>query len=121
MENTGNDNYEKVIVNIIIENWRLMKLFIKVSSKLNPIENNRYLNQIRYFIKTIHNNLEEVQMKIVNLEGQKYDSGMAATALNIDEFNIDDELMVEQMLEPLIMKNGQILKQAVINLKKVNQ
>jgi hypothetical protein len=41
--------------------------------------------------------------------------------LNIDEFETDDKLIVEQMIEPLIMKDGTIRKQAIINLVKVEQ
>lgn len=58
-------------------------------------------------------------MTIVNLEGELFNEGMAAIPLNIDDFKTEDKLKVEQMLEPLIMKNGMIKKQAIINLIKV--
>ena len=113
------NNCEDMIIKIVVENWRLMKLFMKVLSKLEPSEANRYMNQIRYFQKTISNNLELMNLKIVNLEGQLYDPGMAASPINIDEFNINDKLIVEQMIEPLIMGKDGIKKQATINLIKV--
>jgi len=112
--------YETIIIKITTENWRLMKLCLKVIAKLNASEANRYLNQIRYFQKTIHDRLDEVDMKLINLEGEVFDPGMAATPLNIDEFKIEDKLLVEQMIEPLIMKDGNIKKQAIISLKKVD-
>ncbi len=121
MENEVIVNHEEIIVKIVTENWRLMKLFMKVLTKLDVSEANRYLNQVRYFQKTIHDSLDEVGMKLVNLEGQIFDAGMAATPLNIDEFETDDKLIVEQMIEPLIMKDGTIRKQAIINLVKVEQ
>jgi NifB/MoaA-like Fe-S oxidoreductase len=89
--------------------------------KLDASDTKRYLNQVRYFQKTIHDSLDEVGMKIVDLEGQLFDDGIAAIPLNIDEFEADDKLIVEQMIEPLIMKNGTILKQAKICLAKVEQ
>lgn len=121
MENEVIVNHEEIIVKIVTENWRLMKLFMKVITKLDASEANRYLNQIRYFQKTIYDSLDEAGMKLVNLEGQFFDAGMAATPLNIDEFETDDKLIVEQMIEPLIMKDGIIRKQAIINLIKVEQ
>ena len=108
--------YEETIIKIITENWRLMKLFLKVISKLDTSEANRYLNQVRYFQKTIHDSLDEIGMKLVNLEGQAFDSGMAATPLNIDDFEIDDDLLVDLMIEPLIMQDGNIKKQATVTL-----
>lgn len=57
----------------------------------------------------------------MNLEGQNFDTGMAATAINMDDFDSNDEIIVEQMLEPLIMQNGVIKKQALIKLAKRKQ
>lgn len=111
--------YEESVIKIITENWRLMKLFMKVLTKLEASEANRYMNQVRYFQKTINDNLESINLRIVNLEGQQYDPGMAASPLNIDDFNSDDKLIVEQMLEPLIMGDDGIKKQAIVNLIKV--
>ena len=121
MENETTVNHEEIIIRIVTENWRLMKLFIKVITKLDATETTRYLNQVRYFQKTINDSLNEAGMKLVNLEGQLFDIGMAANPLNIDEFNTDDILIVSQMIEPLIMKDGIIRKQAIINLAKVEQ
>lgn len=121
MENKVTISHEEIIVRIVTENWRLMKLFMRVIAKLDPSEANRYSNQVRYFQKTIHDSLEEVGMKLVNLEGQFFDPGMAATPLNIDKFEVDDKLFVDQMIEPLIMQDGTIRKQAIINLAKVEQ
>lgn len=112
-------SYEEAIIKIVTENWRLMKLFMKVISKLDASDANRYVNQIRYFQKTIVDNLSDVDLKIVNLEGQQYDPGIAATALNIDEFDSEDILIVDQMMEPLIMGPDGIKKQGVINLARI--
>jgi hypothetical protein len=110
---------EQLIIKIITDNWRLMNLFLKVLTRLDVSEANRYMNQIRYFQKTINDNLNEINLKIINLEGQLYDPGMAASPLNIDDFLPEDKLIVEQMLEPLIMGEDGIKKQATVKLMKV--
>ena len=43
-------------------------------------------------------------MAIVNLEGHEFDVGMAAKSLNIDEFESEDTLVVDQMIEPIIIR-----------------
>ena len=111
-------NYESTIIKIVTENWRLTKLFQKVTTKLDLSEQNRYINQLRYFEKTINNCLQDVGMKIIHIEGQVYDSGMAVSPINIDEFEQEDQLIIDQVLEPLIMGNdGTIKKQGLVNLK----
>ncbi len=112
-------NYESTIIKVVTENWRLTKLFQKVTTKLDVSEQNRYINQLRYFEKTINNSLQDVGMKIIHLEGQVYDSGMAVSPINIDEFEQEDQLIIDQVLEPLIMGNdGTIKKQGLVNLRK---
>ena len=120
MSDISTNQHEEVIIKIVTENWRLMKLFIKIISKFDASETNRYLNQIRFFQKTINDSLESVDLRIVNLEGQPYDPGMAASPLNIDDFDIDDKLIVEQMIEPLIMGDTGIKRQATINLMRID-
>ncbi len=112
---------EEVIVKIVNENWRLMKLFMKVLTKLELSEQNRYMNQIRYFQKSINDNLDEVGLKIVNLEGTLYDAGMAASPLNLEDFTSDDVLYVDQMIEPLIMGDSGIKKEGIVKLIKVKK
>ena len=58
-------------------------------------------------------------MRIVNVEGHAFDSGMAATPLNIDEFDAKDALMVDQMLEPIIMGKEGLVKTGTVTLRKV--
>ena len=114
--------YEETIIKLITENWRLTKLFQKVTSKLDVSEQNRYVNQLRYFQKTIENSLQDVNMKTIYLEGQMYDSGMAVSPMNIDEFEQKDQLIIDQVLEPLIMGNdGNIKKQGLVNLRKAKK
>jgi hypothetical protein len=90
-----------------------------VLNKLEEREAARYVNQLRYFQKKIDENLAAVELKFVNIEGQSFDIGMAVTALNIGDFEPDDELIVDQMLEPIVMGSNGLKKQGTVMLKKV--
>jgi hypothetical protein len=63
--------------------------------------------------------LEQAGLRIVNVEGHPFDPGMAATPLNIEEFNANDTLMVDQMLEPIIMGAEGLVKTGTVILRKV--
>jgi hypothetical protein len=110
---------EQSLIEIAIESWRFTRLFSRVLNKLEEREAARYVNQLRYFQKKIDENLAAVELKFVNIEGQSFDIGMAVTALNIGDFEPDDELIVDQMLEPIVMGSNGLKKQGTVMLKKV--
>ncbi|MBA1240931.1 MULTISPECIES: hypothetical protein [Stutzerimonas stutzeri subgroup] len=110
---------EKPLIDIAIESWRFSRLFGKVVSKLHASESGRYINQLRYFQKKVEESLDSGGLKLVNVEGQPYDAGMAASALNLGDFGPDDVLLVDQMVEPIIMGPNGLRKQGTVMLRKV--
>ena len=59
-------------------------------------------------------------IKVVNVEGHPFDPGVAATALNIDEFDAEDRLVVDQMLEPILMGQEGLVRTGTITLRKLD-
>ena len=106
------------LLELAIESWRFGRLFARVLSKLDAGEGAKYANQVRYFLKRVEEALEAADMRLVNLEGQIYDPGFAATALNIADFGPDDRLYVDQMVEPVIMGRDGLVRSGTIMLKK---
>lgn len=110
---------EQSLIDIAFESWRFSRLFGKVVSRLDAGESSRYLNQLRYFQKKVEESLESSGLKLVNVEGQHYDVGMAVSALNLGDFGADDVLFIDQMLEPIIMGSNGLRKQGTVMLRKV--
>ena len=121
MTHVGKDGeqLEQSLIDIAVESWRFSRLFGKVVGKLDAGESVRYINQIRYFQRKVEESLDSNGLKLVNVEGQPYDAGMAASALNLGDFGPDDVLLVEQMLEPIIMGPKGLRKQGTVMLRKV--
>ena len=114
-----NEKAERALIEIAIESWRFSRLFGKVVSKLDAGESARYVNQVRYFQKKVEESLESNDLKLVNVEGQPYDPGIAASALNLGDFGPDDLLLVDQMVEPIIMGLNGLRNQGTVMLRKV--
>lgn len=114
-----NEQLEQSLIDISVESWRFLRLFGKVVSKLDAGESNRYVNQLRYFQKKVEESLDSNGLKLVNVEGQPYDPGMAASALNLGDFGPEDVLLVDQMVEPIIMGPNGLRKQGTVMLRKV--
>jgi len=115
------DKLEQSLIDISIESWRFMRLFSRVVGKLDAGEANRYVSQLRYFQKKVEESLDASGLKLVNVEGQLFDPGMAASALNIGDFGPDDQLLVDQMVEPIIMGPEGLKKQGTVMLRKVHE
>lgn len=115
-----NDQLERSLIEIAVESWRFSRLFLRVVNRLDAGEAARYVSQLRYFQKKVEENLDASGLKLVNVEGQPFDPGMAASALNIVDFGPDDQLLVEQMVEPIIMGPDGLRKQGTVMLRKVH-
>ena len=124
MTSESANNPEKLegsLIDIVIEGWRFARVFTRLINKVDAGESARYINQVRYFQKKLEENLEAGGLKLVNIEGQIFDSGMAASALNIGDFGPDDVLVDDHMIEPIIMGTNGLRKQGTVMLKKVQQ
>lgn len=81
-------------------------------------EKSRYLSQFRWFIQKIAVTLEAVDMRLVDVSGQLYTPGIAATAINLDDFEPDANLIISYMLEPIIMGTDGVVRIGKVVLHK---
>ncbi len=113
------ERLEGSLIDVAVESWRFSRLFARAVSKLDAGETGRYINQLRYFQRTLEDSLGAAGLKLVNVEGQAFDPGIAASALNLGDFEAEDVLLVDQMVEPIIMGPEGLKKQGTVMLKKV--
>lgn len=109
---------QKALINIVVESWRFSRLFSRILTKLDAGESQRYANQYRFYIKQLEDNLESAGLKMANLEGQPFILGTAATPLNIEDFDPEDNLIVDHMVEPVIMNNEGVVRMGTVMLRK---
>ena len=109
------------IADIAIEAWRFRRVFSSAVSKLDPAESNRYLSHYLYFYKKVESALENANLKIINVESEKYDIGLPVSPLNLEEFSQEDALVIDQMIEPIIMISDKVLKTGTVTLRRVDK
>ena len=109
---------EKALIEIAVESWRFAKLFSRLLGKVDAGDGARFVNQYRYFLKRLEDNLEQAGLRLVNVEGHPYDPGVAATAVNIGDFGPDDHLLVDQMIEPILMGREGVVRTGTVMLRK---
>ena len=116
---TSLEKHKDVVISLTIESWRFAKVFERGITQLNAARAKRHTSQLQLFLKKTEESLEDVGLRIVNVEGQPYDPGMAATPLNIEDFEPEDHLIVDQMLEPIIMDGGSLAQTGTVTLRRV--
>jgi hypothetical protein len=107
------------LIDIAVESWRFARLFARVVNKLDAGDKGRYESQLRWYLKKLEENLQSAGLRVVNIEGQPFDPGIAATAINAADFGPDDTLYIDQMVEPIIMSPSGLLRSGTVLLRKV--
>ena len=115
------DTVTRTLLGLAVESWRFGRAIDRLLVKLDQSEQRRHLGQLRWFQKKLDESLAEVEMRLVSIEGEEFDPGMAATPLNIDNFGSDDALLVDQMLEPIVMGPAGVVRTGTVTLKKLQQ
>ena len=118
-QTTAPDILTQAVISMAVESWRFGRVFDRLLTKLDAGEQNRYKSQFRWFMKRVEEALGQANLRIVDVEGHPFDPGMAATPLNIEEFDAKDTLMVDQMLEPIIMGKEGLVRTGTVVLRKV--
>jgi len=117
-EKPSHEQMRGALIDIAVESWRFSRLFLRLLSKLDAGQSSRFINQHRFYLKRLDENLKQAEIRLVNVEGHPYDPGMAATALNAEDFSPEDALVVDHMVEPIIMGEEGLIKTGTVMLKK---
>ena len=115
------EQLQNSLVSIASELFRFQRVFEKAVSKLEIDERSKYMSQYAWFSKKVYTALDEANLKLLNVEGQLYDPGMAVTPLNIDDFETDDQLYVLQTIEPIIMQDDRVYKTGTVILGRIEK
>lgn len=110
---------KEAIINLATESWRFTTVYQRMLTNLDTSEQRKYASQLRWFVKKLEESLEEDSLRIVNVEGHPYDPGMAATPVNIEDFDADEPLVVNRMLEPIIMEGKVLVKTGKVTLRRI--
>lgn len=110
---------ESALIDLAVDSWKFARLFTRVISKLDAGEQNRYANQMRFFQRRVEAAAEVAGARLVSIEGMPFESGIAATPLNLGDFEDSDQLFVDQMLEPIVMSADGVLRMGTVMLGKL--
>lgn len=114
------EQFQEALIETTLEAFRLHRTFRQALNRLESKDSQRFIGRADYFLSRIERNLEDAGMSLKTLqEGERYDPGMAVTALNIDDFDPDTEqLVIDQILEPIILNRHGVQRTGTVMLRE---
>lgn len=116
----ASEGLQKHLISVGIAAWRTARLCARVISRLDAGEGPRYASQLRYLEKRAVEALEEAGLTVVSVEGEVFDSGMAVSVVNVEDFGVEVELVVDQMVEPIIMGPDGLLHAGIVTVRRAH-
>ncbi len=113
------DKLLRALIDVICESWRLSKSYRYMIGKYDVLESHKHISRLDWFDARIRETAVNAGLRIVELEGVPYDAGVAATPINIGDFDASDELVIDNVILPtLIDEKGIIVHHGTISLKR---
>ena len=116
------ENDLSTVADFLVEDFRFTHSYLSILDKLFLEEKKRYEAAYNFHMKKVTDLARKYNLKMVIYKsGDLYDDGYPIVPLNADEFEKDDILCIEQMIEPIILTiDGKVIRQGTAILVKKN-
>ncbi len=106
-------------VDFVIMLYKYRSLLINAMQKMNVLDAQKIKRTLEFNDNKLAKLLEKESLVInYNFTNKDFDPGMACDVINIDEFQAGDKLFVSQVLEPIILKEGNVIHRGKIMVQK---
>lgn len=109
------------VLALVLEMHRLSSLMMTVLGHLGPLDQKKYSSRLAFIGQKIQSIVEGAQLRIVALEGTRFDEGMAVTAINLSDFGSEEELYIDKVVEPLVMSPHGVAHRGIVSVKRREQ
>ena len=106
------------LAHLAVEYWKLLKGFERTIRRLPDEHVGKTTAQLKFSARKLDSLLEGSGLKLVTFNGQKFEPGIPATALNVDDFTDDEYPTIEATIEPAVVENMNVLLLGKVVLKK---
>jgi len=94
---------------LAVEYWKLLRAFERTCERVQPDHAARTTAQARFSATRLDAMLREAGMSLVVFDGQRFEAGLPAAAVNGEDFAGVDDLTVESTIEPAIVHGTHVL------------
>ena len=98
-----------VLVRLLVEHWKVLRAFERTILRLPVEHRNRSAAQLNYSLGVLDTLVKEAGLRLVVFDGQIYSANMPATAVNAEDFAEGAALVVEQTVEPALIRDMTVI------------
>lgn len=108
-------------IDLIITLFKYRMLLLKSLKKINPLDRASIIRSLEFNDNKLEKILSENNYSIDwNYEMKPYDKGIPCDPINIDEFDSLDNLFIQSIMEPVILKDGTVVHRGKILLQSID-
>lgn len=111
-------DYQKHLVELATEFWRLGKLYEKAVSDQDVVRQPKGAAQLRYAWGKMASILENAGIKVVTYDGLSYEANLPVTVANLDDLAGEERLVVISTLEPTLLAGGKVMAMGKVALAR---
>jgi len=121
-----NDDIQEPIANDIaaaqmaVDYWKLLRAAERMVLGLPEDKHRRFSAQLRFSEGRLTDHLRAIGVELITFEGQRFGPELPAVAINADDFDGVEELLVDSALEPAVIMRDKVMQNARVMLKKGN-
>jgi hypothetical protein len=115
------ERLRKFVVNVAVEEYQLLQDILRTVEITSTPEMKSIQSNLDYFNKRFKEMLSDVGYRVVdadNFENKDFDPGMSVKPLNMKEFDAEDELVVDKLVEPVVMCGDSIARIGTVMLRR---
>lgn len=114
----GADDLLQSLAGVAVETYRMAQLAAGLIARLDAGEKARHHSKLLYQSRKVEEHLARAGIRVVDLRDQAFEPGMAATAINVADFEPNVPLIVDQVLEPVVMGPHGLIRAGTVVLRK---
>ena len=105
------------MADFLVDDYKFCRSFMSAVNKLYPEERKKYESAYMFHTNKTKELAQKMKLQMKIFDGADYNEGLPITALNTDEFDSAENLVIEQTIEPtVITSNGDIVHQGTVIL-----
>ena len=112
------DREDAAVSGMAIDFWKLLRVSERIMAGLPEEKRKRIAAQLRFSSGRLDSHLEALGVSLPTFEGQSFGPALPAIAVNADEFDDVDTLIIESAVEPAVIRNGRVIQNARVMLKE---
>ena len=113
-------NFEREAANVdmAVDFWKLLRVAERIMAGLPEDKQKRIAAQIRFSSGRLDGHLAALGLSLPTFEGQPFGAQLPAVAVNAEDFDLGEALVVESAVEPAVIKDGKVIQNARVVLKE---